>query len=400
METSDHLPVEYRENSGGLFSLAFKTGLLVFITLGIYRFWQKTRIRKFMWSSARAGGDAFEYTGTGLEKFLGFLIAIVVLAVYLGIVQMILFYFGLSVLAVPTGDYPTPAEIARFMAAFYISIVAVLPLLFYAAYRARRYKMARTRWRGIRFGMEKGAWGYAARAIGYGLLSVVTLGILTPLATFKLEKYMADRSYYGDARFEQGGKWTDLFACLKHVLVGVLLVITGIAAGFAGSNVLSMLMVLVGYIWGTIGLIYYRVHSFAYLTRHKILGQEVLFTSDPSAGKVIKISLLGSLAVGLAAAILLGVLALVTNLVAMQLLFASPGMMIGFGLLVIAAYVLILATLEALSLMIIVQPILAHYVSTISVQNAPALNRIHQRATETGIDAEGFADALDIGGAI
>ena len=26
------------------------------------------------------GGDAFEYTGTGLEKFLGFLIALVILA--------------------------------------------------------------------------------------------------------------------------------------------------------------------------------------------------------------------------------------------------------------------------------------------------------------------------------
>jgi uncharacterized membrane protein YjgN (DUF898 family) len=71
-----------------LFWLAFWTGLLTVLTLGIYRFWARTRLRRYIWSAIDAGGDSFEYTGTGLEKFLGFLIALVVLAVYLGLLQV------------------------------------------------------------------------------------------------------------------------------------------------------------------------------------------------------------------------------------------------------------------------------------------------------------------------
>lgn len=83
----------YHGKDPDLFKLAFKTSILTFLTLGIYRFWAKTRIRKYIWSSATVDGDAFEYTGTGLEKFLGFLVAIVILAIYMGLVQIALFFF-------------------------------------------------------------------------------------------------------------------------------------------------------------------------------------------------------------------------------------------------------------------------------------------------------------------
>ena len=49
------------------------------------------------------GGDAFEYTGTGLEKFLGFLIALVILAFYLGILQVVLTFVGFNLLGVLVG---------------------------------------------------------------------------------------------------------------------------------------------------------------------------------------------------------------------------------------------------------------------------------------------------------
>ena len=44
------------------------------------------------------GGDAFEYTGTGLEKLLRFLIALVILALYLGILQVVLTFVGFNLL--------------------------------------------------------------------------------------------------------------------------------------------------------------------------------------------------------------------------------------------------------------------------------------------------------------
>ena len=44
-------------------------------------------------------------------------------------------------------------------------------------------------------------------------------------------------------------------------------------------------------------------------------------------------------------------------------------------------------------------PILGHYVDTLWVENAERLEQIRQRTGEHIADADGFADALDIGGA-
>jgi uncharacterized membrane protein YjgN (DUF898 family) len=129
---------DYHGTARPLFGLHMKTAALTLLTLGIYRFWAKTRIRKYIWSATSADGDSFEYTGTGLEKFLGFLIAVVVLAVYLGLLQLVLTFFGLSLLT----EAETDAEMALQVGASNLSLLAILPLIFFAQYRARRYRMA------------------------------------------------------------------------------------------------------------------------------------------------------------------------------------------------------------------------------------------------------------------
>ncbi|MBT54930.1 MAG: hypothetical protein CMF72_16225 [Mameliella sp.] len=399
----DSMDIRYTGEKGPLFNLAFKTGLLTVVTLGIYRFWQKTRIRKYIWSSVNAGGDTFEYTGTGIEKLLGFLIAVVFLAIYIGIIQMVLFYAGLSVMVDP--QRASPQEMIAQTIALYITFFAVLPFILYAVYRARRYKMARTRWRGIRFGMEKGAWGFVWRALGYGFLAVITLGILTPLQTFKLEKYQADRSYYGSARFTQTGKWTDLYSAMKHLLIGIgILVVSGsLAVGAAISESIGLAAfggfgVFVGYIWVIIGSIHYGVQSFAYLTANKVLGDDIRFTAAPRTGFVIKTYIVGGLLVGLLASVAFGIVA--TIAAAFIPLLQNGGGIIAFSIVMAVGYVVALVLTQALSLILITQPILAHYIEKLEIVNADSLNRIAQREAETGVDAEGFADALDIGGAI
>ena len=59
----------YSGEKSPLFWLYIKTACLTVLTLGIYRFWAKTRMRKYIWSSVNIGDDNLEYTGTGLEKF-------------------------------------------------------------------------------------------------------------------------------------------------------------------------------------------------------------------------------------------------------------------------------------------------------------------------------------------
>lgn len=70
---------------GELFLIHIVNIALKWITLSIYHFWGKTRIREYLWSQQSFDGDHFEYTGRGLELFLGFLkslIAIGSLAIF------------------------------------------------------------------------------------------------------------------------------------------------------------------------------------------------------------------------------------------------------------------------------------------------------------------------------
>ena len=59
--------------------LLARGAVLLMFTLGIYRFWLTTDIRRYLWSNTQIADETFEYTGTARELLLGFLIAIAVL---------------------------------------------------------------------------------------------------------------------------------------------------------------------------------------------------------------------------------------------------------------------------------------------------------------------------------
>ena len=86
------MSVQFVGRRGALFWLAFKTGFLTIMTLGFYRFWMKTRLRRWYWSAIRPGGHPMEYVGDPIEKLLGFFIAVVILTFYIGIINLILMF--------------------------------------------------------------------------------------------------------------------------------------------------------------------------------------------------------------------------------------------------------------------------------------------------------------------
>lgn len=406
-EPPNHAHGDYTGDGKTLFWLALRTTVLSLLTLGIYRFWAKTRIRRYIWSATRLQDSRFEYTGTGLEKFLGFLVAVVILAVYLGLIQMLLFWFGMTLFTEPQ----TSGQAMLQGVGALLSGLAVLPLIFFAQYRARRYRMARTRWRGIRFGMEKAAWGYAFRAMGYWLVALVSLGLLLPLTTFRLEKYMTDRTWFGDARFEQTGRWTELYAAMKHLLIGLALLVGGLICGAVGVALdIGVLMAgfgafAVGLVWCPVGVISWRVQSFAILARGKMLGVGIAFHAHPDTRTVILAWVVGSIVLALALSVATGVVGGIVAAILAGTGAFDPGALPGASMalpVVLAGlgYLLMLAAARAGALAAIVQPIVRHYVTTLTVINLPALDDIHQRAADPGADAEGFADALDLGGAL
>lgn len=133
--TAEPIDISFDGRGGRMIGLGFINGVLKVLTLGLYSFWAKTEVRRRIWSATRFNGEPLSYTGTGKELLLGFLIvfgAVLVPVMLTGVAAMMLF--------------------GKQAASIY---QAVLYLLFFlvvgnAMYRAQRYRLSRTEWRGIR----------------------------------------------------------------------------------------------------------------------------------------------------------------------------------------------------------------------------------------------------------
>ncbi|MEM1047814.1 MAG: DUF898 family protein [Pseudomonadota bacterium] len=186
--------VVFDAGKGVLVPLAIKGYLLTLVTLGIYRFWYITDLRRFFWGHTLVHGSSLEYIGRGLEIFLGFLIALAI------IVPLNAIVLGVSI-----GLNP---ELAPFAS---IALSLVFGFLFlFAYYRARRYRLNRTVWRGLRVHQTGSGWGYAVRAAGWIVLGILTLGLSVPFAEADLYRYRIARMHLGAAPFSFYGSWRSI----------------------------------------------------------------------------------------------------------------------------------------------------------------------------------------------
>jgi uncharacterized membrane protein YjgN (DUF898 family) len=167
---------------------------LELITVGFYRFWLATDIRRHLWSNTVIDGDAAEYTGRARELLIGFLFALAIL------VPIYLAYFLVGL------------EVERFKAFASVPLFLFFYLFGqFAIYRARRYRLTRTVWRGVRFWMDGSGWAYAGWSLLWGIGTALTLGLLLPWREAALERYKMSHSYYGDLQGSFEGRGSDFF---------------------------------------------------------------------------------------------------------------------------------------------------------------------------------------------
>jgi len=188
------VPAAFSGDRGEFFRLAARGAALELVTVGFYRFWLVTDIRRHLWSHTIVDGDAAEYTGRAKELLIGFLFALAIL------VPIYLVYFLISV----------EAEHLKGFASFPL-IVGFYAFGQFAIYRARRYRLTRTVWRGVRFWMDGSGWAYAWRAMLWGLLALLTLGLIFPWREAALERYKMQHSYYGELQGSFEGRGWELF---------------------------------------------------------------------------------------------------------------------------------------------------------------------------------------------
>ena len=64
-----------------VFLITLRNALLNILTLTFYRFWARTRVRRYLWSRTFLLEEPLEYTGLSVELVLGFLLTVVLLGV-------------------------------------------------------------------------------------------------------------------------------------------------------------------------------------------------------------------------------------------------------------------------------------------------------------------------------
>jgi uncharacterized membrane protein YjgN (DUF898 family) len=211
--------------------LAALNAVLTVLTLGIYNFWGRTELRRRTWSSVRLLGDPLVYHGTPTELLRGFLLilAILLLPLFLIGTAVVIFY----------------GQASSAFAGYQMGLILVFyPLLTAVAlYRARRYRLQRTSWRGIRGTMEGSSTLYAGWSWATALAYPLTLGWIHPFRAILLQRRLVGETRLGSERLAFSGTSATLYGRFALLWFGtiILVIVTfgtigSIIAARAGGN--------------------------------------------------------------------------------------------------------------------------------------------------------------------
>jgi uncharacterized membrane protein YjgN (DUF898 family) len=369
--------------------LVMRGAFFELITLGFYRFWLATDIRRHLWSNTTAEGDAMEYTGTGKELLIGFLVALAILAP----IYLIYFFIGL--------------EAERLQAFASIPLVLFFYLFYqFAMYRARRYRLSRTIWRGVRFWMTGSGWSYAWRAGLWTLLVIITFGLALPWYQAALERYKMMHSHYGDlqGRFDgTGGALFSRYIWFWLGALGLIILMTGfvgyVAPPMAGVLGLGM---LIGWPFAYAA---YKAIEWRWWASGVRFG-DVSFHSRLPASELIG---LYWLVIAWSALILTGLAAWFGGIAYLAWItaggsqmapeaFALPAQQIPLLIAFAAGYLMAALAFGVVVRIYLRRDVWARVVAYTSVSNLAAAANVAARGDAAGALGEGFADNLDIGG--
>jgi uncharacterized membrane protein YjgN (DUF898 family) len=228
----------FHGGGGSLFGIHLVNLFLTLVTLGVYYFWGKIRIRSYLLSQAEFEGDRFAYHGTGRELLFGFLKAALVFGV------------PLTLLRVGPGLLGAGAEIKA--GAEFLAGIVVLVLIPVAMVGARRYRLSRTSWRGIRFSFRGQADEFIAIFMGGLFILPFTLGLYYPIFITRQYAFMTSHSYFGNQRFHFDGRGRDLFGSFVLALVPTFLtlLLLRLLPGLGGPIPTPLLVLaIVGFSW-------------------------------------------------------------------------------------------------------------------------------------------------------
>lgn len=209
--------------------IAFTNLALTIVTLGLYSFWARTRVRRYLWSSTRFIDDRLEWTGTGLELFVGYILAFVLVFLPFGAINLV-------IQGVVMRGHPGAA--VTMVIVLYLLILYMIGI---AIFRALRYRLSRTFWHGIRGGSDDQGLGFGWQYLWRTIVGSLAAGLLIPWSMTSLWNERWNKMSFGPMRFEANAEAGPIILrFLLFYLVPIILFFVGIVggvmfAGFSGS---------------------------------------------------------------------------------------------------------------------------------------------------------------------
>jgi uncharacterized membrane protein YjgN (DUF898 family) len=230
--------------------IAASNFFLTIVTLSLYRSWAKARERRYLWSHTIFIDDRLEWTGTGKEMFIGFLFAMLVGALPL---------FLLNLLSQSLILHGHPGLAALSMLALYVLAFA---LFGFARFRALRYRLSRSWWHGIRGGSDSKGGAYAWSSLWKTMVGFFAATFLMPWALTTLWNERWNAMSFGPHRFDAAANTDGLmvrwaFFILSPIVLGILGV--ALASGMGAAMAIPFfLVVYIAYVVG--GLAFYAAY--------------------------------------------------------------------------------------------------------------------------------------------
>lgn len=386
--------VAYWGNLREAWPLALRMTLLTLATLGAYRFWAKAAIRRYFWSRITVNDEPLEYAGPGIELFIGFLIVLAIMAPLYAIVII--------------GQLLLTSDPIWFAASQFAPALLILMLFPVAVFRARRYRLSRTYWRGVRAGQTGTVSGYWGRAIGYGTLGWLTLGLLRPLAQVRLTRYLMQNTWYGTTRFAFEARarrlmwrwlifWVTLAAGYGSMIFAFYSLSRN-AQKFAGSSsndpmpiqlaelwtakpeYILVLGVMMALIWGLCGgaYVWYRLAQTRIFVAATTFG-DLKFASKIRFWRVVRIYAI--------AAVVYIALIIGASMLSYSIFGAQYGI---FGVIAIG---LLAGTIF---MPFVTHPLIGHFVDTFSIDGALNVDDLAQNTEIAPKTGEGLASVFDV----
>lgn len=208
-----HNQMHYDGDAFTLFMLYVRLILGTILTLGIYNFWGRSNIRRYIVGSILIRKDRYQYHGTGEELFLSFLKFLLFAIIYLGI-NYALLWSGLHCIGWNSNWF--------IITVFVINVIFLYSALFYALHRSLKYKLSRISWRGVRYHLSGSSWNFMKLCLNKTVLNIISLGFLVPRSTLEIYQEITNGLYFGDQHYRFK---FDQHNLLKPHLISLLLFI-------------------------------------------------------------------------------------------------------------------------------------------------------------------------------